>query len=161
MRCRHAIVQDVGLLYQRLGKYQRKRDRASRMMPRIEAEIGEAHRQQQRQQRLRTECVRPPINCAGPKCYACGIIFRILRSDPEGRSWERCWHCTCFRCGACRETPCECLRDMDTPRSPSPQPSPPPPPPPGASAGPADQSATEPAAAAAAAADADDTSGDV
>ena len=158
MRCRHAVVQDVGLLYQRLSKYQRKRDHAIRMMTRIEAEIGEAHRQQQRQQRLRTACVRPPINCAGAKCRACGIMFRILRSDPEGRSWERCWYCTCFRCGACRETPCECLKDMDTPRSPSPQPSPPPPPP-RASAAPADQSATEPAAAAITAAD--DTSGAV
>ena len=86
MRCRHAVVQDVGLLYQRLSKYQRKRDHAIRMMTRIEAEIGEAHRQQQRQQRLRTACVRPSINCAGAKCRACGIMFRILRYDPEGRS---------------------------------------------------------------------------
>ena len=124
------------------------------MMDRIDAEINETHRQAQLQQQRSTACVRPPNNCDGVKCLACGIMFRILRSDLEGRSWQRCWHCTCYRCGACCETPCECLKDMDTPRSPSPQPSPPPPPP-GASAGSADQAATASAAAA------DDTCADV
>ena len=83
MRYRDAMMQDVGLLYQRLAKYRRKRDRAIRMIDRIDAEISKALRQAQQR---RAATARSPNNCKGVKCLACGIMFRILKSKTKGCS---------------------------------------------------------------------------
>ena len=117
------MEQKIRQLYKRLAKYRRKRDHAIHMIDSIDTEINDLHRLARRQH------VPPPATrthniCAGVRCLTCSAMYRMLRSDPTGSSWEQCWHCTCFRCSDCREAPCECLKDMDTPRSPSPEPTP-------------------------------------